>query len=1728
MKKNLLLFFILAPIVNCLHAQEQNLTPSNASQLLDISKQNREKDIRDLNKAKAQNVTIQEVLDDGTVIGFVRFDENGHPVYYQTDNSDAAATVGTDKVWPGGTAGYSLSGNSIEVGEWDGGEVRGTHVEFGNRITQIDNPSSLSDHATHVAGTMVAAGIDSDAKGMAFQATVSAHDFFSDNSEIATYSSGTNKILSNHSYGRITGWRFVSSSGVWRWYGDTTISVVEDYAFGFYSFDARQWDLIANNAPYYLIVKSAGNDRNDALPSNVTSHDVWDNSSGSWVTSTASRPGDCPTGYDCISSAGNAKNILTVGAVSDIPLGYSLPSDVVMSSFSGWGPTDDGRIKPDIVANGVSLYSTGSSSNSDYYNSSGTSMSAPNATGSLALIQEHYNDSNNAFLKAATLKGLVIHTADEAGSFAGPDYSNGWGLLNTERAVSTLSDTSIHIIEENTLSNNGTYSFTVYSDGMSPLWATISWNDPAAISPSVSLDPTTSMLVNDLDLRILDVASNTYLPYVLNPASPASAATTGDNFRDNVEKVYIANPTAGFYTVTVGHKGTLPGAGQDYSLLLSGKSNAPQVSNPPVAAFTQSATTICAGDTINFTDLSTNTPTGWNWSFSGPIQLNSSLQNPTVQFNTAGTYDVTLIASNNDGPDTLEVTNLVTVVAPPVINFTVPPICHNDTDFVLNIATPSGGTYSGVGVSNNTFSPSTAGIGSHTITYTVSNGTCSSTSSTALIVNGTVLNVQTVPSLCLGDVQNLTGTVMPSGGLFYGTGVTGNTFNSSVAGVGVHKIYYGLLDANGCANVDSFNITVTNPPTASLGAFADLCSSSSILTLSGGSPAGGTYIIGNTPSSTFDPSVQGVGIHSIGYVVVSGSCSDTAFSTIEVLNSPVVSLASISPVCLDQTAFALTGGIPSGGTYSGNGVSGGQFDPSVAGAGNHMVYYSAGSGTCIGIDSQLVVVNPLPNVTHAIVPDVCMGTPAFALTGGSPSGGAYSGTGVSSGMFDPTSAGLGIHNLTYSYINSLGCSDSVNFTVEVVASAGNVTLGSFSSVCMNQAAFPLIGGSPSGGNYSGTGVNNGMFDPALAGVGTHMIYYTIGNGVCAGVDSQQIVVNTPPVVTHPNGPTICSGSPAITLVGGTPSGGVYSGVGVSNGIFDPTVAGSGVHTLNYVFTNSVGCSDTALFTIAVSNTVGSASLPALGTVCLSSTSFQLTGGTPLGGVYSGPGVDPTTGTFDPASAGVGIHSIQYTVNTGGCFAADTQNIEVVAAPSVSHIPVGDVCLAGGIVDLDGMGSPSGGTYVGTGMTGTIFDPVVAGLGVHSITYSVTNSNGCVGDTTIQINVVSTVAVTMVDSSMCEADGMLTLDWGSPVGGFYSGTGVNGNIFDAHVSGVGIHQVTYTYSQNGCQGATTAEIRVDSSPVVTLDPFIDVCIGASDIILNTGLPSGGVYSGTGVSNGLFSAQIAGIGVHAITYEYTSSNGCSGSAVESIEVLQGSNAQITNSFDSICSNDAPLALNASPSGGVFTGPGVVGTDFDPSLATVGWNTISYVMTGACSDSVSKEVFVNQAPVISGISGPLVSYNNHNESYFVPANNGSQYVWSVTNGTVVLVNNNVIQIEWSSSLFGSIEVVEYAQNGCTDTAYIDVQLWPLSNSSSNTPDFEMKTSFVSSAQLKVDLIGVVENDAKLSVVGLDGKIHRTSSLGGGSYWIFDLNSLSQGIYILNYSSDKKQITSKIRLIK
>ncbi|MDM1045316.1 S8 family serine peptidase, partial [Myroides sp. 1354] len=517
--------------------------------------------------AKENNKPISGVTKDGRIFSLQRINENGTYIYYTTTNAGSRKTARVDEVAPGGSLGLNLDGRGITVGVWDGAPALDTHVEFqggatgGSRMTlrkPLPNLGELGandrlffeqgrSHATHVSGTIAAKGLNAAAKGMAPEATIISYDWDRDIAFMRSAAGQEGLLVSNHSYG----YNAIDDRG-------NALLAVSD--FGTYDFTSSDFDKLTFLYKYYQPVVAAGNDRDDFRIINPSKN-----------------------GNDLLTGSAVAKNAIVVAAVEQVN-NYTGPASVVMSSFSNYGPTNDFRIKPDISAKGVRVFSssyqlptpiTGVPRNNLYSNSSGTSMAAPAVTGVIALWQQWAMEKNNNALKSATIRALMVHTADEAGGAKGPDHKFGWGLINAKAGVQILEGSKVSgvVLEENILQQGVTYEkqFSVGESGINVI-VTMAWTDPEGALDRRNNDEdyakNNPSLVNDLDLRVFKDGVE-YLPWRLNKDFNNLVAQKGDNTVDNIEKIEIEGAEAGIYTVKVTHKGVLKGGSQEYSIIMS-------------------------------------------------------------------------------------------------------------------------------------------------------------------------------------------------------------------------------------------------------------------------------------------------------------------------------------------------------------------------------------------------------------------------------------------------------------------------------------------------------------------------------------------------------------------------------------------------------------------------------------------------------------------------------------------------------------------------------------------------------------------------------------------------------------------------------------------------------------------------------------------------------------------------------------------------------------------------------------------------------------------------------------------------------------------------------------------------------------------------------------------------------------------------------------------------------
>lgn len=503
------------------------------------------------------------------------------------------------------TAYPAINGAGVTLGLWDFGTALATHVEFGSRVTNVNSTAAVDNHTTHAAGIAVAGGTDPAARGVAPAANLSVYDSTNDEAEMRAvgmqWPGQPGRIqAASASYGPIRGWNPTVSGTSWVFNAPKIGGVAQSFdpAFGAYGSFSRDADQTAALTPYLIVVRSAGNDRDDAPSAGQFVYlSPEDFSAGTLVLfNPAAHPlvdGGIHSGHTSLADAAAAKNVITVGAVNGVlrdPL-TGLPTNTAgVTTFSGWGPTNDGRIKPDLVALGVNVRSSGSADATTYATITGTSQAAPQVSAAAGLLAQAWSASGpGRHLRASSLKALLLHTADDLET-PGPDPKTGWGLLNIKAALDQLqahvaSPAAGHLREGRVATGQTSSVLTAVVPADGTLKVTLAWTDPEASIPATP-GSSASLLVRDLDLVVTGPTGTVYrpyvLPYALNTASSrGAAAVTGINQVDTVEQVRLSGLPAGEYRIEVATASSLAAGPQYFSLVTSGApAAAPAVAGP--------------------------------------------------------------------------------------------------------------------------------------------------------------------------------------------------------------------------------------------------------------------------------------------------------------------------------------------------------------------------------------------------------------------------------------------------------------------------------------------------------------------------------------------------------------------------------------------------------------------------------------------------------------------------------------------------------------------------------------------------------------------------------------------------------------------------------------------------------------------------------------------------------------------------------------------------------------------------------------------------------------------------------------------------------------------------------------------------------------------------------------------------------------------------------------------
>ncbi|OFY27135.1 MAG: hypothetical protein A2275_14655 [Bacteroidetes bacterium RIFOXYA12_FULL_35_11] len=627
----------------------------------------------------------------------------------------------------------------------------------------------------------------------------------------------------------------------------------------------------------------------------------------------------------------------------------------------------------------------------------------------------------------------------------------------------------------------------------------------------------------------------------------------------------------------------------------------------------------------------------------------------------------------------------------------------------------------------------------------------------------------------------------------------------------------------------------------------------------------------------------------------------------------------------------------------------------------------------------------------------CNNLPNQNLTA-TPIGGTFDGDGIISGtIFSPSSfLNAGNYFISYSYTDGFGCSSTDTAYFEIYETPDVSFAGLDAEYCFHSTAMLpyILSGTPAGGNFIGNGITGNSFHPSI--IGSYSIIYTFtSTESCTNSDTQLVTVHPLPIVSFSGLSEAYCEDADFSVLSGFPAGGIFNGTGIQNDTFYVSVAETGQHVISYSFSDIYNCSATASDTTIIYPLplVSFTGLDA--SYCKSTDIVELTG-TPMGGTFSG--TDIFNNEFTPATEGV--HLIQYTYTSPeNCTNTYSQNVTVFELPAVNFTGLEvDYCMNEASSVLTG--SPIGGIFSGSGIVNTNeFNPQIADAGAHTVFYNYTDTNGCSSEAanTTTIYPVPDVFFSGLESSYCTSTISDTLT-GIPTGGTFSGLSFSDSIFTP--TQAGSFQISYFYTNiYGCSDADTQAVNIYETPVASFTGLAPhYCPGAEPDTLS-GFPAGGIFSGNGITDTVFSPMLADTGMQSITYVYTNNDGCSSSESHTTLVLAEQDVQFTGLNASFCTNSADVNLFGIPSGGIFTGQGISGTLFSPSSLMNGIYEIIYSFTNnyGCINADTQQTSVYTAPVVS-FTGLDTSYCLQEEAdTLIGFPTGGFFAGSGLNGTI-----------------------------------------------------------------------------------------------------------------------------------
>ncbi len=833
---------------------------------------------------------------------------------------------------------------------------------------------------------------------------------------------------------------------------------------------------------------------------------------------------------------------------------------------------------------------------------------------------------------------------------------------------------------------------------------------------------------------------------------------------------------------------------------------------PPTAAFTASSNSFCAGSCINFTDNSTGNPTAWSWTFTGGSPSSSTVQNPTnICYNTAGTYTVTLVASNSFGSNTA--TQSITVNAIPVVtkNPAAPSICSGGS---VSITASGASTYAwapATGLSATTGATVTASP-TTTTTYTItgtSGAGCSATTAVTVTVNPnpTVTANPSAPSYCAGGSVSITAggastyAWAPATGL---SSTTGATVTASPTTTTTYTIT-GTSGA-GCTNTVAVTVTVNPIPTITKNPAApSICSGGSVAITAGGAstyawaPATG---LSATTGATVTASPTTTTTYTITGTSGAG-CTNTTTVTVTVNPLPVLTANPSAPsYCAGGSVSITAGGASTYAWAPATGLSattGATVTASPTATTTYTITGTSGAG-CTNTLAVTVTVNPLPNVTaNPSAPSYCAGGSVSITAGGASTYAWAPATGLSSTTgATVTASPTTTTTYTITGTSGAGCTKTLAVTVTVNPIPVITKNPAAPSICSGGSVAITAGGASTYAWAPATGLSATTGATVTASpttTTTYTITGTSGAG-CTASTAVTVTVNPSPVLTvNPSAPSYCAGGSVSITAGGASTYAWAPATGLSS-TTGATVTASPTTTTTYTITGTsgAGCTKTLAVTVTVNPLPTITKNPASPSVCTGGSVTITAGGASTYAWAPATGLNTTTGATVIANP---TSTTTYTItgtSGAGCTNTTAVTVTVNPTPTVTCTPSSASICPGGNVSLTASGASTYSWAPATGLSSTTGATVTASP-TTTTTYTITGTSGAGCSKTIAVTITVFPApnptITQAGNVLSCSPSFVSYQWylnGNPI------SGATNQTYSMIVSGTYMVCVT---DANGC-------------------------------------------------------------------------------------------------------------------------------------------------------------------------------------------------------------------------------------------------------------------------------------------------------------------------------------------